>query len=1298
MFHPLRRGCCLAFAASAVTVFAAEPGPGVAGVRLEPLRVCGPFKEPGFGNALRAFRHDHGPEAGVLAAGKGAPDLTKIHLSPAAGRNDDGRREWVARPDWVDGYRHLLPGGPPPARGETFYLFRTIHAEQAATLTLRVYAEDFVAAWLNGRRIGEALRNYGPHHYPVPLVVPLPLEQGENQLLVKITCLFGTHGFAFALDGVTPGNSLRPLDWSPEILRGEGSNFHSFHRPMWQEDPSAGEGAAADPVADARKLLESLRFDVVMTPMFDPPESKMRKLLDETVASSAGGRAYLESLLSLRAKVEKALARQTDGAPESAAAVVAAADSVRQHWQRAARAVGPLLFLRCPPFDVNAIAPYSAAGAAPASLCVLDPARLGEPPRVIFHEPQTAIFDFNLSFDARTVFFSARRPGVQGGWHIYQIGVDGSGLRQITSGDCSDISPVELPDGRVMFVSDRADTWVQCQAQKAGLLYSCLPDGTAVRRLSANIDSDHSPQVMDDGRVLFTRWDYGVEKNVFARHALWTMNPDGTGLRLFFGNTIEDPAGFWEARQVPGRPEVACVFGPHHSFHAGMAGLVWDRLGPEAPRGEGFRFLTNEIPCYCDTTFPQGYQDLFPLNERLFLVSYGGDGGGKNRLYLLDDRGNRRCLAEAGGGLGIWNPVALRPRPVPPVIPPQAEVPEWVRRDPEETNRNPDEGLTADLFVQDVLRGLEPEVKRDEVAAIQIVEQVQKSRCMAGGEAWGHTPIIGRGTVHVRRLVGEVPVEADGSAHFTVPALRSISFNVLDRQGRTLMRMGSDMVAMPGERQGCIGCHENRGGGIAPAPGAGYGLAMARPPSVPRRPDWGTGGLIDYQKVIQPVWDRHCLPCHGGPLPAAGIDMSGDRTRFFCESYDNLVERDLVDWHQPFAGDHGETAPRSVGSVVSRLSAILDDTTHLEHEIPGEDKRRVYTWMDANVPYYSTYTYSVVRGIGARDSWECDAEGTTRNPGGWMQAGLRPVFERRCLECHRREVHNQGFWGWGGGPMDRMVGVSSKLWTDRGLTAHMFPQRYPMSALLGPELRINLTRPAHSSMLQAPLAKEAGGWGLCRGADGSPVFRDHRDPDYRRMLLAIEIGKARLYQQPREDMDAAHVAAVKPGLLPQAVLDDALASWRPAAGGQLSAGMRVLHALPAGCRNLALEAQADSPDGVPLDGVAPRVSENGATDGNPATLWDELDGRAPYRLRLTFPEPVTVSALSLTGWAHHDFAPRGFRILADGREVGRVASAVYQENFLALAIPRVTCRSLELVIDDAYGGSPAIRELGVHDP
>ena len=126
--------------------------------------------------------------------------------------------------------------------------------------------------------------------------------------------------------------------------------------------------------------------------------------------------------------------------------------------------------------------------------------------------------------------------------------------------------------------------------------------------------------------------------------------------------------------------------------------------------------------------------------------------------------------------------------------------------------------------------------------------------------------------------------------------------------------------------------------------------------------------------------------------------------------------------------------------------------------------------------------------------------------------------------------------------------------------------------------------------------------------------------------------------------------------------------------------------------NLARGANASSPDGFNSDGPRPDAH---AIDGNPATYWDETDGHKLYRLRVDFPKPVDASAISIMGWAHHSFSPRDFAIVCDDKTVKTVTNATYANNRVIVAFRRTRCSSLELRITGYYGGSPAVRELGI---
>jgi hypothetical protein len=302
---------------------------------------------------------------------------------------------------------------------------------------------------------------------------------------------------------------------------------------------------------------------------------------------------------------------------------------------------------------------------------------------------------------------------------------------------------------------------------------------------------------------------------------------------------------------------------------------------------------------------------------------------------------------------------------------------------------------------------------------------------------------------------------------------------------------------------------------------------------------------------------------------------------------------------------------------------------------------------------------------------------------------VKPVFDKRCMDCHQRETYNGGTWGFGGGPMDRPMPVTSRLWQDRGLCAHMASERYGTSILYGPELRINLTRPEHSALLNAPLAKAAGGQGLCRTTDGQPVFATTEDPGYQTILRGLRVAQARLYTWPRVDMDPAHVESVRKTLLTGTDFGEPVV-----VASQLSAGLVSLTAIPQGGVNLALGTQAASEDKVPIE--KPADTPGMAIDGNPATFWDDRDHAPEYDLGVTFAKPTALSVLSITGWAHEDFAPKDFTLLADGKSIGEVKDAGYLANRMIVRFPKVTCTRFALRITASYGGSPAIRELELY--
>ncbi len=533
---------------------------------------------------------------------------------------------------------------------------------------------------------------------------------------------------------------------------------------------------------------------------------------------------------------------------------------------------------------------------------IVDPANPAKPIQTVFEDPEGSIYDMNLSFDAKTIFFSYRPKGFEY-WNIWKIGVDGSNLTRLTSGPFFDVSPAELPDGGIVFVSTRRFGRTVCQPGPASNLFRMEADGSKIKCVSMNTLSDFNPQVLPDGRVLFTRWEY-IDRDLTFRQSLWTQNPEGTVYQLYYGNTIREFGSVLQARPIPGEPasKVLATFAPHHGYPHGAIGVVDRSRGIEAGRGKGFVFWTKEFDVVQDISRDYAYRDPNPLDSERALCAFGSANVGvlgansagndlRYRIWLLDCDGEKRLLAEEPE-LDCFCPIPLVETPRPPVQPtriidpnlrktlrPQLKPRELFAgmrvtdgvepTDPyrafvESVNGKAGEAQASDaedqcvvddwgvpertdlllgdpvglVTVADVYQGLEPAVKRGAVKRIRIMEQIRKTEELYD-RAYDQSPSMGVGTYYAKRCWGEVPVDEDGSAKFYVPALREIYFQALDSEGREIQRMTSAAQFMPGESIGCLGCHEDRDSIPATAQESSrLPSAAFREPDVPALPEF----------------------------------------------------------------------------------------------------------------------------------------------------------------------------------------------------------------------------------------------------------------------------------------------------------------------------------------------------------------------------------------------------------------------------------------------------------------------------
>jgi mono/diheme cytochrome c family protein len=715
-----------------------------------------------------------------------------------------------------------------------------------------------------------------------------------------------------------------------------------------------------------------------------------------------------------------------------------------------------------------------------SSICVYDPANPKAGTKTIFETNEGFIFDMSVSYDAKKLLFSFmdRIPQEKDSFHIWEINVDGTGLRQLTFGPYHDASAVYLPDGKITFCSTRVESFSLCQDFLAAAMFVIDGDGGDLRRLEYNTLCDTTPYVMDDGSILFGRWEY-QDKNIFCTQGLWTINPDGTTVQLFYGNTLTIPNSIYGAKQIPNTMKVLCTMAPHHGRPLGAIGIIDRSLGLENPKA--LVNITPEIPYIPrvgdkwhdgrnrswgpgDEEFSWAYGDPYPISENLFLVAYGGPRSGgpqRYRLFLMDDKGYKVQLYD-DGKISCYNPVPLKVRPLPHKIPGELPPPHG-------------EGT---FFVTDIYRGLlDKGVTRGQIKELRVMSQIPKKYNTEGPRYHDHYPVMSQGSYYAKYCYGSVPVYEDGTAYFKAPAGVELYFIALDADGKEIRRMGTVTQITAGEQQGCVGCHESRF--TTPANNSKIMKRLAKGPDEIEPPAWGAGPM-SFVKQVQPVFDRYCVECHSGRNPEGGVDLSGDKSRFYNMAYRALVDRNLVEYYYINEAPTGNFPPLGSGSWISKLTKIIE-SEHAGVKMDDISRRNVYCWIDGNAPYYGTWNMSRPYTQGGRDTWKRLRDGKRGQiePEPWF-ADFSKVYKANCASCH-------------------------------GLKADW----------------INLSNPDYSRVLNSHLSADAGGMGIVKEETGkqSPVFESTDDEMYQAMLVAIQEGKKALDAKPRVDMPGARPIA-----------------------------------------------------------------------------------------------------------------------------------------------------------------------------
>ena len=658
--------------------------------------------------------------------------------------------------------------------------------------------------------------------------------------------------------------------------------------------------------------------------------------------------------------------------------------------------------------------------------------------------PEGTVTHPDLSFDARKILFAfcdhtepdrkLRR------FLIWEIGVDGRGLRQVTGtakdkmhGWCGretvlveDFDPCYLPDGGFAFVTTRGQAFGRCHGSRYVpnyLLYRAELDGSKIRQLSYGEANEWDPRVLNDGRIVYTRWDY-INRHDTIFQSLWTTRPDGTATAHFYGNYTRNPCMTAEARAIPHSHKACSTATAHHSYTTGSIFEIDPRKGEDG--AEPVRRITPETRFPETEGWPKGvFCTPWPLSEDLYLAAYTPNQMTRQPrpqetnaygIYLVDTLGGRE-LVYRDPDMSCFQPIPIQKRFKPPVMPSSC------MPDP----RHPMTGILQISDVHISVEKLPPgSIKRIRVNRIHGQVTNRKS--------WLSTA----NNEIIKGVVGTAPVNADGSVTFRAPAGTPLQLQLLDENDMAVMTMRSFIYLHDGETQSCIGCHEPRD--ATPPPPRVTKLVELDPPTGPTYE-----GGFSFARTTQPVLDRYCIGCHGlKGDPPKGINLLGTPTGRANLAHDSLTgdrKRVVVAYRNR---ETARSRPKDYFAHAGRLAHHVltghkDKAGTPRVTLDADSFGRLVTWLDLNAQYYGDYSHN---------------------------------------RAERRRLTTEG---------------------EKALRAHIAETFGDELAAQPIDALVNVAAPDESRILNAPLAVKAGGWGQI----STGGWTSRTDPGYTKMRALI---------------------------------------------------------------------------------------------------------------------------------------------------------------------------------------------------
>lgn len=555
--------------------------------------------------------------------------------------------------------------------------------------------------------------------------------------------------------------------------------------------------------------------------------------------------------------------------------------------------------------------------------------------RMVFASSKEVVYD---------PFYNQEYPS----WQIFEIGTDGKNLKLISDlpePDLEYADPCYLPDGRILFTTNIGYNGIPCEHGQRVIMNLAIydPKDKSMRKITFDQDGNWSPTVLNNGRIMYTRWEYTDLTHYFSRIVMHS-NPDGTECKALYGSGSYWPTSVYDMQQLPnaGNRFIGVVSGHHGTPRAGQL-IVFD---PSKGRKEADG-VVQEIPFrkrkvepvikdrLVDGVWPQ-FSRPYPISDKYFVVTAKLHSKGLWGVYLVDVYDNVTLIAESEGD-GYLTPIPVKKRPIPPIIPDRIK--------PKDT--------TATVFIQDLYQG----------EGLRKVPRgtVKKLRLFTYEFAYLKSPSdfdtqgIQSGW-DMKRELGTVDVEEDGSVMFKVPSNTPISIQPLDKNNNAIQWMRSWFTAMPGELVSCVGCHEDQN--TLPIPKKV--MASQKKPIEITTPEDGVRSFT-YELEIQPILDRYCISCHNGI--ANSLDLTGREKKEYVRWGNYTTHRFMnisyLNLH-PYVYRQGPEAdmyvlrPYEYHASNSELIQMLEKGHH-NVSVDNEAMETLCKWIDFNVPYFGTF-------------------------------------------------------------------------------------------------------------------------------------------------------------------------------------------------------------------------------------------------------------------------------------------------------------------------------------------------------